>query len=186
MTRQVTTLTAGWRKWISASFIVIFLLFFLFVGRLCYCPTYYIELSCLGLVPLLCGPRLYRWLGCGVLAIGLLRALGEQEARAYQSRQVEQTRINADLRTIKAQLKLYEDSNGFYPTTNQGLRALVTRPETGPVPERWSQLFKMVPTDPWKHPYIYRCPGSKHPDSYDLFSAGTDGRPDTADDDWGD
>jgi general secretion pathway protein G len=75
--------------------------------------------------------------------------------------------------------------NGFYPTTEQGLQALVTRPDTDPQPTRWYQLFKDVPKDPWQNTYIYRCPGIKHPDSYDLFSAGPDRKPDTSDDDWG-
>lgn len=42
-----------------------------------------------------------------------------------------------------------------------------------------------MPKDAWRHDYVYRCPGTKDPNSYDLFSAGPDGKPDTADDDWG-
>jgi general secretion pathway protein G len=95
------------------------------------------------------------------------------------------TAVRADVQAIGTQLKLYESMNGFYPTTEQGLQALVTRPDTDPQPARWYQLFKEVPKDPWQNVYIYRCPGIKHPDSYDLFSAGPDRKPDTADDDWG-
>jgi general secretion pathway protein G len=95
------------------------------------------------------------------------------------------TAVRADVQAIGTQLKLYESMNGFYPTTEQGLQALVTRPDTDPQPARWYQLFKEVPKDPWQNVYIYRCPGTKHPDSYDLFSAGPDRKPDTADDDWG-
>lgn len=95
------------------------------------------------------------------------------------------TAVRADVQAIGTQLKLYESMNGFYPTTEQGLQALVTRPDTDPQPARWYQLFKEVPKDPWQNIYIYRCPGIKHPDSYDLFSAGPDRKPDTADDDWG-
>lgn len=95
------------------------------------------------------------------------------------------TRIQADVQGINTQLRLYESMNGFYPTTEQGLQALVTQATTEPRPSRWYQLYKEVPKDPWQIPYIYRCPGLKHPESYDLYSAGPDRQPDTADDDWG-
>jgi general secretion pathway protein G len=96
-----------------------------------------------------------------------------------------QTAVRADIQTIGTQLKLYESMNGFLPTTEQGLQALVTQPDTDPRPTRWYQLFKDVPKDPWQNPYIYRNPGVKNPNSYDLFSAGPDRIPDTTDDDWG-
>jgi general secretion pathway protein G len=96
------------------------------------------------------------------------------------------TRVQADIQGISTQLRLYESMNGFYPTTEQGLQALVTQPDTDPRPTRWYQLYTEVPKDPWQSDYIYRCPGTKHPESYDLFSAGKDRKPDTADDDWGD
>jgi general secretion pathway protein G len=96
------------------------------------------------------------------------------------------TRIQADIQGINTQLRLYESMNGFYPTTEQGLQALVSQPSSQPLPSRWYQLYKEMPKDPWQNPYIYRCPGIKHPESYDLFSAGPDRQPDTADDDWGD
>jgi len=95
-------------------------------------------------------------------------------------------RVRADIQAISTQLKLYESMNGFYPTTEQGLKALVTPPETDPKPARWYQLFKDVPKDPWQIDYIYICPGIRHPDSYDLYSAGPDRKPDTTDDNWGD
>ena len=95
------------------------------------------------------------------------------------------TAVRADIQSIGTQLKLYESMNGFYPSTDQGLQALVVRPESEPQPTRWYQLFKDTPKDPWQNIYIYRCPGIKHPDSYDLFSAGPDRKADTPDDDWG-
>ena len=96
-----------------------------------------------------------------------------------------QTAVRADVQAIGTQLQLYESMNGFYPTTEQGLQALVTQPSTDPRPARWYQLFKQAPKDPWGNDYVYRCPGQKHPDSYDLYSAGPDRRQDTEDDDWG-
>jgi general secretion pathway protein G len=95
------------------------------------------------------------------------------------------TAVSADVQALGTQLKLYEGMNGFFPTTEQGLQALVTPPDTDPKPARWYQLFKEVPKDPWHNNYIYRCPGVKNPGGYDLFSAGPDRIADTADDDGG-
>jgi general secretion pathway protein G len=94
-------------------------------------------------------------------------------------------RVRADIQAISTQLKLYESVNGFCPTTEQGLRALVVPPESDPKPSRWYQLFKEVPKDPWNNEYIYICPGRKNPESFDLYSAGPDRTIDTADDNWG-
>jgi general secretion pathway protein G len=92
-----------------------------------------------------------------------------------------------NIQSIGTQLRLYESMNGFFPTTEQGLQALVTQATTEPRPTRWYQLFKEVPTDPWGKEYIYRCPGIKHPESYDLYSAGPNRTDDNGqgDDDWG-
>ena len=94
-------------------------------------------------------------------------------------------RVRADVQAINTQLKLYESMNGFFPTTEQGIQALVTQPTTDPKPTRWYQLFKDMPKDPWGNDYIYLSPGKKNPDSFDLYSAGPDRKPDTADDNWG-
>jgi general secretion pathway protein G len=93
--------------------------------------------------------------------------------------------VRADVQAIGTQLKLYESMNGFLPTTEQGLQALVTQPSTEPRPQRWYQLFKEVPKDPFGNNYIYLSPGRKNPTGYDLYSAGADRKADTADDDWG-
>lgn len=94
-------------------------------------------------------------------------------------------KVKADVQAISTQLKLYESVNGFFPTTEQGLKALVSPPESEPKPAHWYQLFKDLPKDPWNTDYVYYCPGRKHPESYDLYSAGPDRAPDTADDNWG-
>jgi|SRR5258705_340665 len=94
-------------------------------------------------------------------------------------------RVAADIQGINTQLRLYESMNGFVPTSEQGLQALVVQPDTDPKPTRWYQLLTERPKDPWQSDYIYRSPGTKNPNGYDLFSAGPDRRPDTADDDWG-
>jgi len=95
------------------------------------------------------------------------------------------TVVSADIQSLRTALLSYSGMNGFYPTTEQGLQALVTRPSGDPAPERWVHFMDSVPKDPWGLPYIYRCPGQKNPTGYDLFSAGPDRKPDTPDDDWG-
>lgn len=95
------------------------------------------------------------------------------------------TAVRADMQAIGTQLRLYESMNGFLPTTEQGLQALVAQPQSEPKPARWYQLFREVPTDPYGIRYIYVCPGIKNPTGYDLYSAGPDRKPDTPDDDWG-
>ena len=95
------------------------------------------------------------------------------------------TRVAADMQGINTQLKLYESMNGFMPTTEQGLKALVQQPSTEPRPTRWYQLYKELPRDPWNNEYVYLNPGRKNPTGYDLYSAGQDRKPDTADDNWG-
>jgi general secretion pathway protein G len=84
-----------------------------------------------------------------------------------------ETRTRADIQGIRTMLLSYNGSTGSYPTTEQGLSALVPR------------LMEELPKDAYGSPYIYRYPGRRNPASYDLFSAGPDRIPDTADDDWG-
>ena len=94
-------------------------------------------------------------------------------------------KIAGDIQGINTQLKLYESMNGFFPTSEQGIQALIVQPESDPKPTRWYQLFKEMPKDPWQNDYIYRNPGIKNPNGYDLYSAGPDRKADTADDDSG-
>lgn len=83
------------------------------------------------------------------------------------------TTARGDIQGLRTMLLSYNGTHGYYPTGDQGLAALVP------------QLMDSVPKDPWASPYIYRCPGRANPTSYDLFSAGPDRIPDTADDNWG-
>lgn len=94
----------------------------------------------------------------------------------------QEQRVLADIQSITTQLKLYETTNYFLPSTQQGIQALVQRPTSEPLPKRWRQLLKEVPVDPWGMPYEYRNPGRRNPSSFDLFSSGPDRKPDTEDD----
>jgi general secretion pathway protein G len=94
-------------------------------------------------------------------------------------------RVKADISSIRTSLLSYNGAAGFYPSTEQGLNALVSRPGSEPAPSSWRRLMEDVPKDPWGSAYIYRNPGRKNSSGYDLFSAGPDRIPDTSDDDWG-
>ena len=93
--------------------------------------------------------------------------------------------VQSSIQSIKTQLRSYESLNGFMPTTEQGLKALVSQPSSEPRPTRWTQFLDGVPKDPWGSEFVYVNPGRKNPTGYDLYSAGQDRKPDTADDEWG-
>lgn len=83
-------------------------------------------------------------------------------------------RVDADFQAITTQLKTYEMMNYAFPTTDQGLEALVKRPAGDPQPRKWKQLMEIVPLDPWGNPYRYRNPGTMNPAGFDLYSWGAD------------
>lgn len=92
-------------------------------------------------------------------------------------------RVNNDIEAISMQLRTYEMLNYRMPTTEQGLKALVSQPSTEPRPRKWKQLMKSVPLDPWGAEYVYRNPGKKNSGGFDLYSLGPDGK--ESDDDIG-
>ena len=118
-----------------------------------------------------------------IIALLLGAAIYKLGGNVEYSRHV---RVAADIQGINTQLKLYESMNGFFPTTEQGLQALVVQPDTDPRPTRWYQLYREVPKDPWQTNYIYICPGIKNPNGYDLYSAGPSRKPGAGTDDPGD
>jgi general secretion pathway protein G len=91
-------------------------------------------------------------------------------------------KVHADLLTIKEELALYQLDAGSLPTTEQGLKALVTKPTVEPIPQHWRACAKEETLDPWNHSYQYRTPAKHSSEEYDLFSMGSDGLPDTDDD----
>ena len=80
-----------------------------------------------------------------------------------------------DIATIIQALKLYRLDNIRYPTTEQGLQALITKPAIAPIPDNWKSggYLEKLPKDPWGHPYVYLNPG-RHGD-IDVISLGGDG-----------
>ena len=85
------------------------------------------------------------------------------------------TKAVLDIQSIGQALDLYRLDSHRYPTTEQGLNALVEKPQSEPIPGRWCSggYLNKLPIDPWQTPYIYLSPGL-HGD-YDLLSFGADG-----------
>lgn len=85
----------------------------------------------------------------------------------------------SQIEMLGAALDAYRLDNARYPTTDQGLAALRTRPATDPQPNNWRgpYLRKDIPTDPWGGPYLYVAPGEVNTNGYDLVSLGADGQP---------
>lgn len=114
-----------------------------------------------------------------VIILGLLaglvlpRVLGREE----------DARINAartQIRAFENALDSFKLDNGFYPTTDQGLEALIKKPEIGRIPNKWREGGYLkparIPKDPWGHDYIYISPGSEGRE-YEIISYGPDGEP---------
>jgi len=94
-----------------------------------------------------------------------------------RSEQAKVTVAEADINSnIGLALKLYKLDNGRYPTTSQGLKALLSKPSSSPAPNNWNGPYlETEPLDPWKIEYAYKKPGAHNASSYDLYSFGADG-----------
>jgi general secretion pathway protein G len=105
----------------------------------------------------------------GILAAIIIPRISDRPEQARR------TKATMDLRRIETALSLFQMDNGFYPSTEQGLEALVEQPTTGQIPTNYKEggYLKKVPRDPWNSPYIYISPGA-HGD-YDLISYASDG-----------
>jgi len=109
----------------------------------------------------------------GILA-GLIvpRIMGRPE-------EARQMKAKMTIESLETSLRLYKLDNGSYPTTEQGLQALIERPDTGNVPKKWRDggylEKRKVPKDPWDNEYVYLSPGVNG--EYDIVSYGSDGVP---------
>lgn len=88
-----------------------------------------------------------------------------------------------DISTVMQALKLYKLDNERYPTSEQGLQALLAKPTSGPAAKGWKAggYLEKMPKDPWGNPYQYLSPGIKG--EVDVFSLGADGQPGGSGDD---
>lgn len=115
-----------------------------------------------------------------VVILGILAAVvvprimsRPDEARIVKAR--------SDIQSLETALNLYRLDNYTYPTTDQGLQALVEKPAS-PEPQNWKEggYLDRMPRDPWQRPYQYLNPGQHG--EVDIYSLGPDGRPGTDDD----
>ena len=115
-----------------------------------------------------------------VCIIGLLIGMGVK-MMGGRIQEAKVVRAQGDLERLKTGLLMYNSASRTYPTTEQGLKALLTKPEGArnwrPQVESASELL-----DPWGKDYIYVQPGTHNPQSFDVYSPGPDMIPNTADD----
>jgi general secretion pathway protein G len=109
-----------------------------------------------------------------IVIIGLLVGIVAPNVigRADEARQ---QKVQADFKAIQTALKMYRIDNYMYPTTEQGLDALVNKPTLAPTPRNWKNggYLESLQTDPWGNPYLYMSPGESR--DYDIYSLGADG-----------
>ena len=113
-----------------------------------------------------------------LLVLVILTALAAIVTPKFTKRS-EQARITAartQISQFEVALEAFEIDLGRYPTTSEGLRALVERPTSDA--DEWQQpyLRRAVPKDPWGNDYVYRYPGQYNQEGYDMYSTGPDGR----------
>jgi len=113
-----------------------------------------------------------------VIIIGILVAMIVPNI-AGRSEQARKTAARTDIESnLSTALDLYRMDVGQYPTTEQGLSALIAAPTASPVPAQWNGPYlkkKKIPKDPWGRDYVYVSPGTHNPESYDLSSLGASG-----------
>lgn len=111
-----------------------------------------------------------------ILILGLLAGIVGPRLFGHAD-EARQTKAKVQIENLSSALKMYRIDNGTYPTTEQGLEALVSQPQTGDIPKRWKEggylAKKRVPKDPWDRDYIYLSPGVH--DDFDIISYGKDG-----------
>ena len=114
-----------------------------------------------------------------MVVVAILAILAAIIVPRIMGRPEEAKRIKAqiDIKSIEEALNLYKLDNGVYPTTEQGLEALVKKPDTTPLALKWKDggYLSRIPQDPWGRPYRYLSPG-EHGD-FDVYSFGADGEP---------
>ena len=84
-------------------------------------------------------------------------------------------RAQQDVKSLVAALQMYKLDNFNYPSTQQGLEALQTRPGGDPPAPNWKKYLDQLPKDPWGNPYQYLQPGQRG--DFDVYSLGADGKP---------
>ncbi|HVM59701.1 MAG TPA: type II secretion system major pseudopilin GspG [Verrucomicrobiae bacterium] len=104
----------------------------------------------------------------GVAVVNLAPKVQESKKTAAQDQ----------IHNFASAIDLYFLDSGIYPSSEQGLQALITAPTSTPAPGNWKGPYltpAVIKKDPWNHDYVYQCPGTHNPTGYDLYSPGPDG-----------
>jgi general secretion pathway protein G len=112
-----------------------------------------------------------------IIILGLLATLVIPNITGYTEK-AKREKARADIASLEGAIELFKADNGFYPTTEQGLDALIVKPTTGRVPMRWMDggyFKKGIPLDPWGSRYVYVAPGRRG-EGYEIISVGPDGQ----------
>ena len=114
-----------------------------------------------------------------VVIIGLLLTVVASNV-TRQLGTAESVKSRADIQGMETGFAGYRLDNGFYPTTEQGIEALIVQPTGEPAPRRWNGPYlkghSATPKDRWGNEYLYMSPGIHNPDSFDLWTRGQDGQ----------
>ena len=116
-----------------------------------------------------------------LVILGILAAIVVPKF-AGRTEQARATAAQSQIATFSTALDAFEVDNGYYPKGKDGLVDLIRQPQDT---TSWRGPYLKgndIPTDPWKRPYVYECPGKYNPSSYDIVSAGPDGRVGSEDD----
>ena len=110
-----------------------------------------------------------------ILILGLLAGIVGPKLFGHAD-EAKQTKARVQIENFSSALKMYKLDNGQFPTTEQGLEALVTQPQSGDIPKKWKKggymAKKQIPKDPWGNDYVYLSPGVH--DDFDITSYGAD------------
>ena len=113
-----------------------------------------------------------------ILILGLLAGIVGPRLFGHTD-EAKQTKARVQIENLSSALKMYKIDNDHYPSTEQGLEALVVEPQAGNLPRKWKKggymAKKQIPKDPWGNDYTYLSPGVY--DDFDITSFGADGVP---------
>ena len=111
-----------------------------------------------------------------ILILGLLAGIVGPRLFGHTD-EAKQTKARVQIENLSSALKMYKIDNDQYPSTEQGLEALVVEPQSGNIPKKWKKggylAKKQIPKDPWGNDYVYLSPGVH--DDFDITSYGGDG-----------
>ena len=111
-----------------------------------------------------------------LLIIGIMASMVAPQILGNQE-EAQLKKAAVDIQQLESALEMYKLRNNRFPTTEQGLDALVNAPTIDPIPRNYPDggFIKRLPEDPWGNDYVYIYPGTNNTNSFDIMSYGSDG-----------